>query len=150
MKRAGTAPDARALSLPVRLEGLDAYLAELVPAVEMAWADGAIQPEEQLALQAYCFELTRGLNQTIGRTVFTAAEALRLLEVLMQRRLPAPARGALVDGLAKLFARAPHGPIARERMLHWSRVVAEAAGKPAWHEAEVQWMRTLRARFDVP
>lgn len=142
--------DVPVLPLPVRLRGIDVYLAELAPAVEMAWADGSIQAAEQLALQAYCFELTRGLNRAMGRTVFTAAEALRLNETLCRRPLAGPQRFALLDGLAKLFSRAPHGPIARERMLHWSRIVAEAAGEPAWHEREVHWMRALSARFCVP
>ena len=44
-------------------KGRDVYLAELIPAVEMAWADDAIQPNERALLEVYCENLVEHLNQ---------------------------------------------------------------------------------------
>ncbi|MBL8954693.1 MAG: hypothetical protein JNK82_28205 [Myxococcaceae bacterium] len=125
----------------------DALLGELLPAVEMAWADGTIQDGERAALEAYCFELTSALNAQLGATVYTGAEALKLLDVLLRARSPVLGRAQTLEWLAAELERRPDGQRARERMLRWCKVVAEAGGEPAWHEAEEQWMQQLVARF---
>jgi hypothetical protein len=51
-------------------KGLDVYAAELIPAVEMAWADGEIQRQERALLNAYCEALTDYLNLQAGARLF--------------------------------------------------------------------------------
>ncbi|MBL8955795.1 MAG: TerB family tellurite resistance protein [Myxococcaceae bacterium] len=125
----------------------DTLVAELLPAVEMAWADGTIQDEERTALEAYCFELTHEVNRSLGATVLTAAEVLRFLDVLLRRRLPMLRRAQTLDWLAAELERRPDGRAARERMLRWCMRVAEVSGQPRWHPLERQWLKTLAERF---
>ena len=68
-------------------KGHDVYLAELIPVVELAWADGQIEPNERALLESYCAALTDRLNRAAGAPFFRLGHTLRVLDRLTQRRL---------------------------------------------------------------
>jgi tellurite resistance protein len=124
-------------------KGQDVYFAELIPAVEMAWADGVVQPDERAMLESYCFELTRILNTHARAQAFSPRRALALLQRLLTRRLDARARYAALQALCALWGR--RSVEARERMLGWAQAVAVAGvdGSPVWDTRELFWLQRM-------
>ena len=123
-------------------QGADVYLAELIPAVEMAWADGEIQPRERLVLEAYCEALVDRLNREAGYAFFTLRRAHRLLGALLTSRLSPAARQAALEALSRA-----DGVADRERMLTWAEAVGGAAGAPPWDTREQFWLQAMRRAF---
>lgn len=123
--------------------GLDLYLAELIPAVEMAWADGEIQPNERAMLECYCESLVESLNRAAGASVFTLRRAFNLLELLLRRRLSAHERYRALRALSALAGPGPSGAARRQRMLEWAEAVGAVAGRPVWDTRELFWLQAL-------
>lgn len=65
----------------------DAYFAPLIPLVDVAMADGEVQPEEAAQLEREARELVGRLNAEAGYAAFSVERAL---EVLMKLRRKAP------------------------------------------------------------
>ena len=130
-------------------EGSDVYLAEIIPAVEMAWCDGVIQPEERATLEAYCEDLTGRLNREAQAPFFTRGRALFLLDLLSVRRLlPAQRQGAL-RALKTWSGEGPCGATMRRRIVAWAEAVAVVTGHPAWDTRELFWLQTMRRTFEL-
>lgn len=127
--------------------GQDVYLAELIPAVEMAWADGEIHPNERAMLEAYCEALTEKLNEDAGANVFTLRRALAVLELLLRKRLYASERYRALRALATLAGGGPAGQRRRKRMLEWAEAVAAVAGRPVWDSRELFWLQAMKRTF---
>lgn len=130
-------------------KGRDVYLAELIPAVEMAWADGEIQPNERAMLESYCEALVDRLNAQAGATFFTLRRALTLLDLLSQRRLWPAERQAALIALKSWAGPGMNGEQMRKRMLEWSEAVAAVAGKPVWDTRELFWLQAMKRSFAV-
>lgn len=126
------------------IRGPDLYLAELIPAVEMAWADGEIQPDERAMLECYCESLIEALNRDAGANVFTLRRAFNLLELLLRRRLRPDERYRALRSLAVLAGAGPSGAERRRRMLEWAEAVGAIAGRPVWDTRELFWLQALR------
>jgi len=123
--------------------GPEIYLAELIPAVEMAWADGEIQANELAILEAYCEALVESLNQQVGARLFDLRRALSRLEVLTRKRLtPAQREQALVA--LRTLSQGPRGDETRRRIVQWAEAVAAVDGSPVWDTRELFWLQHLR------
>lgn len=124
--------------------GRDVYLAELILAVEMAWADGEIQPGERAMLEAYCEDLVHRLNQHAGAPFFTSGQALSLLDRLSRHRLSPADRHRAIAALKAWSGATPAGEEMRARMLDWAAAVAAADGWPSWDTRELFWLQALK------
>ncbi len=124
--------------------GQDVALAELIPVVEMAWADGELQANERAMLEAYAETLTTELNQRAGRAVFSIGHTLELLAQLTQDRLLPHDRQRALRALQILLEADPEGPKVRARMLQWAEAVAAVDGRPVWDARELFWLESMR------
>lgn len=129
-------------------KGRDLYLAELIPAVEMAWADGVIQPNERAMLESYCIELVERLNREAGAPFFSLGHALVLLERLTQRRSTPAERHAALMALGRWGAASATGAARRKRMFEWAEAVAAVDGKPVWDTRELFWLQAMRRNLE--
>jgi hypothetical protein len=130
--------------------GRDVYLAELIPVVEMAWADGVIQENERTLLEAYCEALTNRLNHQAGATFFHLRRALILLDRLTRKRLAPSERLTALRALKTWSGRGCAGEDMRSGMLEWAEAVAGAAGSPVWDEREMSWLETMQKNLKGP
>lgn len=130
--------------------GRDVYLAELVIAVEMAWADGEIQPEERAMLEAYCEDLVLRLNQNAGATFFTLSRALLLLDRISRQRLCPADRQRALSALKAWAGATPAGESMRNRMVDWAAAVGAAGGWPRWDTRELFWLQRLKRELLGP
>jgi hypothetical protein len=143
------AEDALRVLSVLGFKGRDVYLAELIPAAEMAWADGEIQPNERAMLEAYCETLVERLNQQAGARFFSVARAKALLERLTQRRLRPAERQAALYALKTWSGLALTGAQMRKRMIEWAEAVAAVDGSPVWDTRELFWLQSLKRNFDA-
>jgi hypothetical protein len=120
------------------LHGADTYFAELIPAAEMAWADGEVQPNERALLEAYASDLIERLNREAGAPAFSGARAQAMLARLLQRRMRPYERHA---ALRLLSGRSRE---AKRRMLQWVEAVAAVDGHPVWDTRELFWLQAVR------
>lgn len=136
----------QALRVLARLgfRGPDRYLAELIPAVEMAWADGSVQANEQAMLEAYTSALVDELNREAAVKAFSLRRGLALLRGLLSRRLEPYQRYAVLQAL-----RALAGERARSRMVEWAQAVGAVAGSPVWDARELFWLQAMRRHLEV-
>jgi hypothetical protein len=72
------------------IRGAEAYLVDLVPLVEMIWADGDAQPEEVEELHGYVRRHVARLNGLAGYPMLKEADARGFVERFLRER-PDPA-----------------------------------------------------------
>ena len=130
-------------------KGRDVYLAELIPVVEMAWADGEIQPNELALLEAFCETLTERLNMQAGAAFFRLSRTFRLLDRLVARRLTPFERLAALRALKTFSGRSAAGAEMRKGMLEWAEAVAAVSGSPVWDTRELFWLQTMKRNFEA-
>jgi hypothetical protein len=130
-------------------KGLDLYLAELIPAVEMAWADGQIQPNELAMLESYCEALVERLNRQAGAPFFRLSRARRALAHLTQRRLTPAEREAALYALKTWAGGGLAYDEMRERIMTWAEAVACVDGRPVVDVRELFWLQTLKRKLEV-
>lgn len=128
--------------------GRDVYLAELIPVVEMAWADGKIEPNEEALLQAYAEALTERLNEQCGAPLFRLDHTYRVLDQLRQRRLSPSERLVALRALKVWAGPGPTGAAMRAEMLSWAQAVAAVGGSPVWDSSELFWLQTMEQHLD--
>jgi hypothetical protein len=129
-------------------KGVDVYLAEMIPAVEMAWADGEILNNERALLEAYCEALTHALNEHAGAQFFRLSRTRRLLDRLTARRLSPAERRVALRALKTWSGTKPSGEEMRQRMLAWAEAVAVVSGSPVWDVRELFWLETMKAEAE--
>lgn len=120
----------------------DLPLAELIPATEMAWADGVIHPDERALLEAYRDALVERLGGAVS-----AQQARAVLERLMSRRLAPYQRQAAIDALAVRSHGTADGAQMRERIVEWAEAVAAISGRPVWDTRELFWLQAMMRAF---
>jgi hypothetical protein len=130
------------------LRGDELSLAELLPAVEMAWADGAVQPNERAMLAAYCDTLVRQVNERAGAERVRLDDALVRLEKLLSRRLSPSEREAALWAL-RIWTKGPAGQAIRKRIVEWSEAVAVVDGSPSVDPREAFWLTTVKRTLEV-
>lgn len=130
-------------------KGRDVYLAELIPVVEMAWADGVIAPNERALLEAYCEALTERLNRRAGAPFFRLARTLLVLERLTQRRLTPDQRLKALKALKQWSGTGASGEEMRSGMLEWAEAVAAVDGSPVWDTRELFWLQTMKRTLEA-
>lgn len=128
--------------------GPDVYFAELIPAVEMAWADGEVQANERAVLEAYAQALVESLNATAGARLFTFSRALVWLRRLLKRRLTPYERSWALESVRLLSSGAAGLPM-RRRIVEWCEAVAAVAGSPVWDARELFWLQRVRSTLEV-
>ncbi len=128
--------------------GRDVYLAELIPAVEMAWADDEVQPNERAMLEGYCEDLVERLNQQAGATLFSVARAKELLDGLTRRRLRPVERQAALYALQAWSGLTLTGAQMRKRMVEWAEAVAAVDGSPVWDTRELSWLDEMKRKLE--
>ena len=129
--------------------GPDIYLAELIPAAEMAWADGAVHPNERALLEAYADELVERLNRQARAPVFSARRARALLDRLLARRLLPHQRQAALRALKARAGTGPQGAALKRRMVEWAEAVAAVAGHPVWDSRELFWLQAMSRTLEI-
>ncbi|MDP2274369.1 MAG: hypothetical protein Q8N23_04725 [Archangium sp.] len=129
-------------------KGRDVYLAELLPVVEMAWADGVIAPNERALLEAYCEQLTERLNRQAGAQFFGLTRALLVLDRLTERRLSPAERLTALKALKTWSGRSSSGEELRSGMLEWAAAVAAVDGSPVWDTRELFWLQTMKRTLE--
>lgn len=72
------------------IRGAEVYLVDLVPLLEMVWADGDAQPEEVEALHDFVARHVRRLNELAGYTMLKEADGRAFVQRFLRRR-PDPA-----------------------------------------------------------
>src|SRR4051794_6607858 len=65
----------------------DAYFAALIPLVDVALCDGAVQPEEAAELSRAAATVVERLNHLVGFSAFSVAQALDLIRRLREMPL---------------------------------------------------------------
>jgi hypothetical protein len=125
-------------------KGRDVYLAELLPVVEMAWADGVVAPNERALLEAYCEALTDRLNRQAGFQFFSLTRTLLVLHRLMKRRLTPAQRLTALRALKTWAGTGSSGEEMRSGMLEWAEAVAAVDGSPVWDTRELFWLQTMK------
>ncbi|MBL8954692.1 MAG: hypothetical protein JNK82_28200 [Myxococcaceae bacterium] len=125
------------------LAGPDIYLAELIPAVEMAWADGSIHPSERALLEAYCDQLVAHLNVMAGAPVFSGKRARAALDHMLSRRLLPHERHEALLALKVRASQTAEGAQMVHRLVEWTEAVGAVAGQPAWDTRELFWLQTV-------
>jgi len=102
MTTAGRPTRAEALDRLARfgIRGAEAYLVDLIPLIEMIWADGDAQPEEVEELFGYVRRHVARLNDLAGYTMLKEADALAFVQRFLRER-PDP---ALLAELRELVA----------------------------------------------
>lgn len=128
------------------LRGADVYLAELIPAIEMAWADGVVQPNEQALLEAYCESLVKQLNEQAGARLFDLGRALRRLHTFLSRRLTPSERHTALEALRLLST---GQQTMRRRIAQWCEAVAAVDGSPVWDARELFWLQRVRTSLEL-
>ncbi|PZR11120.1 MAG: hypothetical protein DI536_18455 [Archangium gephyra] len=141
--------DALRMLAKLGFRGLDVYLAELMPAVEMAWADGVIQPNERAVLEAYCESLVEELNRQAGAPFFSLRRALRMLDRATARRLPPSQRREALVALKQLAGISPRGAEICARMVTWAEAVAAVDGRPVWDTRELFWLQFMKRNLGL-
>jgi hypothetical protein len=119
----------RVLEEDSRLSERMIYLLDVLPLVEMLWADGRCQQAERILIDEYLREHVAWLNaQVPGSRILEDADIDRFVAEFIERRPPA----ALLDALSE-FAYAQHAsgrsavPDSRERVIDFSLDIASAA-----------------------
>lgn len=120
------------------LRGTDTYFAELIPAAEMAWADGVVQPNERALLEAYASELVERLNREAMAPAFTGARAQAMLARLLSRRMRPYERHAALRALSSRSMEV------KRRMIGWMEAVAAVDGQPVWDTRELFWLQAVK------
>ena len=129
-------------------KGRDVYLAELLPVVEMAWADGVIAPNERALLEAYCEALTDRLNRQSGAQFFRLARTFLVLDRLTERRLTPAQRLTALKALKTWSGNNSNGAEMRSGMLEWAQAVAAVDGSPVWDTRELFWLQTMKRNLE--
>jgi hypothetical protein len=128
-------------------KGRDIYLAELIPVVEMAWADGVIAPNERTLLEAYCEALTDRLNHQAGQQFFRLSRTRAVLDRLTLTRLSSAQRLVALKALKAWTGNGLSGAEMRNGMLEWAHAVAASSGTPVWDSRELAWLETMKRNF---
>jgi hypothetical protein len=131
------------------IEGRDIYFAELIPVVEMAWADGVIAPNERALLEEYCVALTQRLNRQAGAEFFTVARAFLVLDRLTQSRLTPAQRLTALKALKAWTGTGSSGEAMRASMISWAEAVAAVDGSPVWDSRELFWLQTMKRNLQT-
>lgn len=129
-------------------KGRDVYLAELIPLVEMAWADGVIAPNERALLEGYCATLTDRLNRQAGAQFFRLARSFLVLDRLTERRLSPAQRLTALKALKTWLGVGLSGEEMRKGMLEWAQAVAAVDGSPVWDTRELFWLQTMKRTLE--
>lgn len=129
-------------------KGSAVYLVELVIAVEMAWADGEVQPNERALLEAYCEALVEQLNATAGARLFTTRQALDTLARLLRRRLRPYEREWVLDCVRRMSA-GRTGDLTRKRVMQWCEAIGAVDGSPVWDARELFWLQRVRTVLEA-
>ncbi|MBL8955448.1 MAG: hypothetical protein JNK82_32030 [Myxococcaceae bacterium] len=129
--------------------GPDIYLAELIPAIEMAWADGTVHPDERALLEAYCDQLVAHLNGLAGAPVFSGRRARGVLDRLLQRRLLPHERQAALVALKARAGKTSEGLGMLTRAVEWAEAVAAVSGCPVWDTRELFWLQNVLRTLQV-
>ena len=72
------------------IEGAEVYLIDLIPLIEMMWADGSIQKTELTVFKSYLDEHVERINRLAGREVLDGRSAEAFVSRFLQTR-PDPA-----------------------------------------------------------
>jgi hypothetical protein len=125
------------------------FLVELFPVVEMAWADGEIQPNEKSLLEAYCEAIVAAENEAAKRPVASVHQARLVLQRLLQRRLPSTDRFRALRAMRDLTAGSAVGAEKRKRALEWAEAIAAVAGRPTIDSRELFWLQAMKRNLEV-
>jgi hypothetical protein len=112
------------------ISGADAYLIDVIPIVDMMWADGKLQDVERRLLDQFLVEHVENLNRLAGTAVLSIERA----RTFVGRFLATRPDSALVRELIELIpptrfsstAATLHG-IQRQRILDWCLDIAASS-----------------------
>jgi hypothetical protein len=79
-------PDAIERLAQYGIAGADVYLLDLLPLIEMIWADGLVQPPEMDLLDGFVAEHVSAINQVSGSEILTVEGARRFAWRFLKER----------------------------------------------------------------
>lgn len=118
------------------------YLLDVLPLVEMAWADGVVQPGERAMILAFLDEHLRQLEAREGGAVVPRADALRFVDRYLTERPPEAELRRLRELLVVVRLAEQGGHERTQRILDGAMAVGGVSGAPAnparaWDEREL-------------
>jgi len=129
-------------------KGRDVYLAELIPVVEMAWADGVIAPNERALPEVFRECATERPNLPARAAFLSLARTLLVMDRLTQRRLTPSERLSALKALKRWSGTGGSGDEMRAGMLRWAEAVAAVDGSPVWDTRELFWLQTMKRQLE--
>lgn len=130
--------------------GPDVWLLDVLPLVEMAWSDGAIQPEERQLIAAFLEEHVEAVNREAGQAVASMASASAFVQRFLATRPTAQEFRELRMMLRVLRLAGPQREVRARRIVEAASNVGGVSPSPSdprtpWDRAEVQCLWELEA-----
>jgi hypothetical protein len=134
------------------VRGAELYLLDAVPLIELAWADGAVQPEERAMILSFIEHLMIKLRDEAGFNVVTHAQALAFVNRLTTHRPDRLQFSVWLQCLKALLRDLPSGRARMAAIFEGLQAVGGVAPSPdgggfAWDEREVSCLSRLE--FDL-
>jgi hypothetical protein len=130
--------------------GSDVYLLDLLPLIEMMWADGLVQDPEMDLLDAFVAEHVDAINQMSGTPILSVEQARRFSSRFLQERPEA----RLMDELRALIppVRLSSSDVAgndarREAIIEWCLDIGSACVDAYPYEQRDRFKRSEKDRF---
>lgn len=138
------------------IRGAELYLLDAVPLIELAWADGTVQPEERAMILSFVEHLMIKVRAEAGFNVITRGQALAFVDRLTTTRPSRLEFTIWLQCLKTLLRAQPHGRARHAAIIEGLNAVGGVASSPrhpsvAWDEHEVACLSRLEfeLRLDV-
>jgi len=132
------------------IAGADVYLLDLLPLIEMMWADGLVQPPELDLLDAFVAEHVGAINQLSGADVLSVEQARRFawrfLKARPDERLMEELR-SLIPPVRLSSSDAAGNQARREAMIEWCLDIGSACVAEYPYGNRERFKSSEKARF---
>jgi len=132
------------------IRGPMVYLLDALPLVEMAWADGEVQPAERVMILSFLDQHLAQLDAQAQTTVVPRREALDFITRYLLERPSASEFAALRELMMVVRLTGENAEARAQRILDWASSVAGAAPSPtkpaqSWDKEELVTLWNLEA-----
>ena len=124
------------------IRGPMVYLLDALPLVEMAWADGEVQPPERTMILSFVDQHLTQLDAQAQTTVVPRRQALEFVDRYLTERPTAAEFATLRELMIVMRLTGENTDAQAQRILHWASSVAGAAPSPtkphqSWDKEEL-------------
>jgi hypothetical protein len=143
-------PDALERVAQHGIVGRDVYLLDLLPLIEMMWADGLVQAPERRLFDAFVIEHVEAINQLSGTPVLSVDQARGFAERFLGQRpdeaLMAELR-ALIPPVRLSSSDAAGNEARREAIIEWCLDIGAACVTEYPYDDRDRFKRAEKRRF---